>query len=325
MIFPQHLSRFLTIGLLFTSSVLVAADTEQELDDKIEKLYHNISHYSKSDTAVRLEAVSASLLGRPYILSSLGEGSSARFDQTPLYRLDGFDCDTFVTTVLALHLADRPEGFKRCLRKTRYQNGQVGFITRNHFTSLDWNPNNQKNGILKDITNTIHDEKNQPVALHAVTIIDKPAWYQNLKKESIRLLTSEPEEQKKRLLELQKRSSHLQISQAAISYLPLTALFNAEGQANEFLFAQIPSASVIEIVRPGWDLRKELGTRINVSHMGFGFRKNSILMYRQASSLENKTVDTPLVEYLKKYLKSPTIKGINIQIVLPQNPVNNCV
>ncbi|HQF54356.1 MAG TPA: DUF1460 domain-containing protein, partial [Fibrobacteria bacterium] len=46
------------------------------------------------DPATRLEAASRALLGRPYLLGTLGEGDSAKGDPKPRLRLDAFDCVT---------------------------------------------------------------------------------------------------------------------------------------------------------------------------------------------------------------------------------------
>ena len=84
-----------------------------------------------------------------------------------------------------------------------------------------------------------------------------------------------------------------------------------------YFFQQIPNAAIIEIVRPNWDLTKEIGTHLNVSHIGFAIWKNKTLYFRQASSIHHQVIDTPLTSYLYDALKnSETIKGINIQIAL---------
>lgn len=82
------------------------------------------------------------------------------------------------------------------------------------------------------------------------------------------------------------------------------------------LFNQIPNAAIIEIIRPNWDLHKEIGTHLNVSHLGFSIRKNGTLLFRETSSTDGRAIDIPLVDYLRQTLSSPTIKGINVQVVL---------
>ncbi|MDP1614302.1 MAG: DUF1460 domain-containing protein [Methylococcales bacterium] len=321
-----------TIQLLGLSSLLLGAFnlnasnlSKAPHDPIIEKLYHTLNNNSKSDMAKRLEIASSLFLEKPYVLWALGEGPEARFDQSPLYRTDGFDCETYVDTVLAIALAENPHIFKQCINKIRYLNGRVDFLTRNHFISLDWNINNQRAGFIKDITTTIKGKNNQPVAKMASALIDKPSWYQSMKTDRINVSTLTKEEQVIRLLELRKQGRSLSKKVAKIPYLPLTALFDKQGKPDKALFAQIPNAAIIEIVRPDWDLRQQIGTHLNVSHLGFAFWKNGEIVFRQASSNVGKVVEVPLVDYLKATLASPTIKGINIQVLMPEKPLStNC-
>lgn len=292
----------------------------------IEKLYHKLDNNPISDMSARLKFFSGSFIGKPYLLGALGEGSDSRFDQSPLYRTDAFDCETYVDTVVALALAANPTDFSQCINKIRYMKGQISFVTRNHFTALDWNQNNQQLGFVKDITPAIKDKNHQPVMLMATALINKPAWYAHLGISRIQLFPSNKEEQGIRLLELQKKGLKLAIGEEKIPYIPLTALFDKEGRPDEYLFAQIPDASIIEIVRPNWNLENVIGTNLNVSHLGFAFRINGKLMFREASSTEGGVVDISLTEYLRKLRSSPTIKGINIQIIAPTNTLkSNCM
>ncbi len=82
-----------------------------------------------------------------------------------------------------------------------------------------------------------------------------------------------------------------------------------------YLFKQIPNGAIIEIVRPNWDLTKQIGTHLNISHLGFAFWQQGNLIFRHASSEARQVTETPFIHYLKKAKKSPTIKGINIQVL----------
>ncbi|KTD27930.1 MULTISPECIES: N-acetylmuramoyl-L-alanine amidase-like domain-containing protein [Legionella] len=313
------------LSFLCCQSMAAVHLKQQEANPIITELYHSLEHVSNPDMANRLDVISAQFLGKPYILGALGEGTKAHFDQEPRYRIDGFDCDTYVTTVLALALANDQQGFKQCMMKVRYKDGKVSFITRNHFTSLDWNPNNQQQGFIKDITETFRDKDNKSVAEIATALIDKPSWYQHFTDKNIHLNPSDDNERSKRLAELKERGSKLPKQLAQVPYLPFTALFDAQGNPNQFLFAQIPNASIIEIVRPNWDLREQIGTNLNVSHLGFAFWKGGVLYFRQASSKFGHVVEVPLIDYLHEALSSPTIKGINVEVIVPQSPLSdNC-
>ena len=293
---------------------------EQQANSSIKELYHTLNTMPNSSMTERIDWISSQFKGVPYILGSLGEGADARYDQFPRYRTDGFDCDTYVNTVLALATANSLETFQQCLKYTRYHEGKISYINRNHFTSIDWNHNNQQRGLLKDITLTIKDKQNNSVALYAKAMINKPGWYAHKTLETIRLVHENKSEQTKRLAELKQKGSTLPTTLSTIPYIPLSVLFSKNGEPNLYLFSQIPSGSIIEIVRPNWDLRKIIGTSLNISHLGFAIKINNQLYFRQASSQFGKVVDVPLIDYLKGALVSPTIKGINVQIVVPTKP-----
>ena len=109
-----------------------------------------LSKHQDSESAVaRMKAFSAEFLGLPYGTSGpLGEGVSGRYDQDPLYRFDTFDCTTFVETVVSLSLSKDVDAFENAMNRIRYEGGEVEFLKRNHFPSLQWIPNNLSNGIF---------------------------------------------------------------------------------------------------------------------------------------------------------------------------------
>nr|WP_244917901.1 N-acetylmuramoyl-L-alanine amidase-like domain-containing protein [Legionella busanensis] len=316
--------RYLVYLIILLISLPLSANdlAEEQANLTIKQLYHTLNSNMNLDMVNRLNKISASFVGKPYILGSLGEGATASFDQFPQYRTDGFDCETYVTTVIALAFANQLNEFKKCLKKIRYYQGQVDYLTRNHFTGVDWNYNNQQQGFLKDITTTFRDKNNQSIAQVATALIDKPAWYKFKSSETIRLKQNDNTEQAKRLEKLKQMGSHLPRVKEHVPYLPLTALFNDKGEPNYNLFKQIPNGAIIEIVRPNWELNKKIGTNLNISHLGFAFRKENQLIFRQASSEYGKVVDVSLINYLKEATKSPTIKGINVQIIIPSKPLN---
>lgn len=317
-------SQKMFIGLLslFTAVGHASITYDQQADTRIKALYHNINK-AQVDMSTRIDLISASFLGKPYLLGALGEGPQAQFDQSPLYRADAFDCETFVTTTLAIALASNFDNFQHCILKIRYDDGKAEFIHRNHFTGLDWNLNNQRRGFVKDITTSIKNEQHQPVFKMAVAFINKPAWYQHFTVKNIKLIDQNPQQQQKQLAALQKQGSQLKSENETVAYLPLDVLFDTQGKPNHYLFKQIPNASIIEIIRPNWDLRSTIGTCLNVSHLGFVFIKNGKLIFRQASSELHQVVDVPLIDYLRHARTSPTIKGINVQVVVPEQPFSH--
>lgn len=101
-----------------------------------------------------------SYLGTRYENSPLGE--CAMPDEDPLIRFDAFDCTTFVETVLA-------DGDECCLNQIRYKDGEVGFLTRNHFIESDWLNNNSS--LVQNVS-----AQYAPTAVRRV-MIDKANWF----------------------------------------------------------------------------------------------------------------------------------------------------
>ena len=311
----------LHLWLVKACLMLVATTSfaDKNTDQTIRQLYHSLQINPTSSMAARLDFISQQWLYHPYERTALGEGTPSAYDEAPRYRTDAFDCETYVDTVLAAAFATDLPSFKQCMDQIRYANGRVSYVTRNHFTSLDWNTNNQKQGFIKDITETIVNHANQPVAIKARALIDKAAWYKFASPSQIRLLKATPIQQAHQLTLLKRAGSQFKKQTDIISYIPLTVLFDKQGRPNLDLFKQIPNGAIIEIIRPNWDLTQEIGTHLNVSHLGFVFWKNNILLFRNATSSYQHVIDIPLITYLREAQQSPTIGGINIQIVLPHD------
>lgn len=293
-----------------------------DYDAVIEDLYKNVAATRSPDIVTRIAAISEYFLDADYLLFPLGEGEGGKFNQLPLYRTDAFDCVTYVETVLALAHASDLEQFKENMLNIRYQCGNPSFVTRNHFTSVDWNKNNTHNGYVKDITYKFTDESGQPVAEVANGVINKPGWYQNFKARDIKLLKAVSTTAGNQLLEqLHDLSQQVQQEQSTMLYLPISKLFDKDGNPVQDIFDQIPEASIIDIIRPNWDLVKQIGTNLHVSHVGFAIRTDDQLYYREASSVANKIIDIPLTEYLQQYDNNPntTVKGIAVLAIRPLN------
>lgn len=298
--------RLLCILVLFVSSWSYA-----NVPFDIVQTYYQIEHTDNSKG--RLEQVSRFFLDRPYQLGVLGEGANGKYDKRPLYNLKSFDCVTFVDTSLALAMSQEPRDFLVYLRQLRYRDSKIGYIYRNHFTSLDWNLNN--NHYVKDITTSIKDAKGRPIVAHSTALIDKRAWFQHKKAADLALPGASELRKREVLSELKADATEIQPTLLTIAYLPLERLFDENGKPINELFSQIPSGSIIEIVRPNWQLRDKIGTNLHISHVGFAFRgKDGELNFRQASSTEMKVTENRLHDYLKQYLKSPTVKGIKVLV-----------
>lgn len=285
------------------------------LDKSVETLYRTHPQLKQEDLARRIDSISAAFLGRPYLLGANGEGPEGRFDQAPVYRFDGFDCVTYVNTVLALAKSHDSISFRKNLINIAYRDNQLDYLHRNHFMSTDWNAWNQKNGLIEDITESLSALQKKPIHAYADTLIDKPNWLRFRTYKDIRLLESLPiNELVDRLKELHALADQVGVQATHLPYLKLSELFNEKGQPRQDRFDLIPHGAIIELVRPNWDMRDKIGTNLNVSHVGFAIWKGNQLYYRQASSIEKRVIDILLTDYLQYRLYSPSVKGINIQL-----------
>lgn len=272
----------------------------------LNNLYQQPTFIALNNIPARIDYLSHLLLNKPYIVNPQGEGIHAEFDTAPLYRFDGFDCVTFVNNILALALSQNASDFEKKLLQINYYHAIPTYENRFHFMSIDWNSENQKNKIIRDITREICDKKNTIIAEIAEGEIDKPAWFlKKIENETVARATL-----------LKKYAAQFQKQIGRVPYLPFIKLFDDNKNPNPFIFNQIPHASIIEIVRPNWNVTEKIGTNLHVSHVGFAIRKSSSeLFFRHASSEAKKVVEILLSDYLVNYIESETAKGINVQIV----------
>lgn len=269
-----------------------------------------------SDSRQRLDYLTRYFLGRPYVLTAQGEGEQGRFDQQPLFRLDAFDCLTFVSDVLALFYSTCVDDVIKNYVKMNYYDDMIDLTTRFHFTSLDWNIQNNRHHFIKDVTTTLCDEEMNSVACSVCTVIDKQNWFRCCGQKMIRLNDVVTiNELESIYAELLQRTERFSKQSVKIDYIPLTVLFDDRGNPNNFLFAQFPDGAILEIVRPAWDLTQKIGTHLHVSHLGFIFRESGELIFRHASADYSCIVQVSLVEYLKSCRNVKSIGGVNVQTV----------
>lgn len=284
---------------------------------EIEHIYAHVLNNPHTDLTARLIKITQYFLNRPYQLGPLGEGPQGKYDQGPLGRTDVFDCMTFVETCLALAHANNPAQFKQLLLQIRYQNDQVEYAQRNHFVSLDWNRKSEKLGLIKNITADL----GVPIKV-ARTKIDKPNWYQFATMSRLKQLTPLSPSQASLLLNSLHGLSLQQKSEVAhIDYVPLSELFSQPQNHSDF-FTKIPSGAIIEIINPNWDLRKLIGTRLDVQHMGFIIQTRQGVMFREASSVLGQVVDMPLINYLQQVYAFNPAAGIHIEALQNSKAVN---
>ncbi len=107
---------------------------------------------SASAGGPRAAAATRLLVGAPYLRSPLGEGEGP--DPDPRFRLDAFDCMTFVETAVALGSASSLVDARLALDDVRYA-GVPELASRNHEVLSQWIPRNVAKGWVADVGRSV--------------------------------------------------------------------------------------------------------------------------------------------------------------------------
>jgi hypothetical protein len=255
-------------------------------------------------TETRIDFISQGFVGLPYGKGGpLGEGPDGRYDQDPLYRFDTFDCTTFVETVISLALTHNVDAFETKMNEIRYENSNVDYLKRNHFPSLQWIPNNIQNGIFKEVNSLVLPQAERKIV---ESVINLAGWLKAIKLDEIKTPYATLEERQSLLEELQSYANQYSTMDVQLEYLPISTLLKKPK-----VLSRIPHGSVINFIRPNWDLNDSIGTHMNVSHQGFVIQKKSGTYLRHASTT-GAVMENALIDYLKKFENHPTLKGIHL-------------
>jgi len=100
-------------------------------------------------------------IGQPYQIFLLGEFPFELYDSDPLYALHKSDCVVFSEHIYAMALSKSWEEFFVFLQRLRYQDGEIGVLTRNHFTVAEWDASNA--WLLKDISQDLAGKEARPM------------------------------------------------------------------------------------------------------------------------------------------------------------------
>ena len=114
---------------------------------RVEQLLSETRHDPSAGS--RIEVLSRHFLGQPYKPTPLigAAGTPEVFTAS----FDGFDCVTYIETVLALARASSVDDFVKWLRKIRYEQGRIQWEQRNHYMT-GWIRNNVREWIIKPVS-----------------------------------------------------------------------------------------------------------------------------------------------------------------------------
>ncbi|MBI4678544.1 MAG: DUF1460 domain-containing protein [Elusimicrobia bacterium] len=268
-------------------------------EDRIASALANI-HRRNPGLDARIAAVSGAFVGTPYKLGPLGEGGTGEFDRDPLYSFRQADCTTFVETVMALSLEpELGKALADTLRRIRYEDGKVGYAARNHFTEVDWIPNNAAAGFLADITEAVAGGKTR----YAAKTISKRDWYAHKTLDDIQGFGSAPAAEKEaKLKALQALGKDLPDQEVRLPYVPVEALAEA--------LPRIPSGTVANVVREGRPDKPVL-----ITHQTLVIDKGGKKLLRHAA-YGRQVEDVPVLDYFAKFSTATwRVLGVNLNAV----------
>lgn len=253
----------------------------------------------------KVELISQQLMNIPFITSGAeGEGdwqpssfsykpNAAHVKQDPVYRLDGFNCLTFVQVAMALLYSYDLNSFDKNILKISY--GAAGnstreivhYYNRNHFIDGDWNPINRRNGWLSDVTS-----QGDLSSYNATTSVNltRQNWFLlqlNDLSSTVRVLNSAdgPAMLKRyQTVYTALNYQHFDNENVTMSFIPKETIAIAQPMGtyipNKRLLDKIPTPAVMEIIRDarkwtvdGKNIKDAIGSELSVSHMGLLYRK----------------------------------------------------
>jgi hypothetical protein len=141
--------------------------TESQVDAYLKQVLRDVP-----DLHQRIVTIARRNIGQPYQIYLLGEAPFETIDPEPLYCLHHSDCVVFAEHTLAMAMSDNWATFLAMLQRIRYRNGQIGVLTRNHYTEADWNINN--GWLVRDITGELGDD-----AVKFSVRIDRARFFKN--------------------------------------------------------------------------------------------------------------------------------------------------
>ncbi|GAB6119333.1 N-acetylmuramoyl-L-alanine amidase-like domain-containing protein [Dysgonomonas termitidis] len=219
-------------------------------------------------------------LGKPYVAYTLEIPDTERM----VVNLREFDCTTFVENCIALSQVTKSGDFSynnylRTLMTMRYRDGEVaGYTSRLHYTS-DWIYENEKHGLLRDISSETGGEK---VKKDINFMTTHPQLYKHLKNNARNI-----EELDKIEKDISKRNAY--------EILPIAAIYNNQHK--------IRTGDIIVFATSV--------TGLDYSHIGIAYWQNKELHFIHASSSAKQVVieKKTLPDYCKT---SKSCTGITI-------------
>lgn len=296
-------------------TVLDAVNYHQNVKDarsRMQSLITALQTGSFQNTDERVAFISRQLADIPYLsIGAMGEGDwqpgssvyqadaqpgAAHVKQDPLYRIDGLDCQTLVQMTMGLLYSTNLVEFDKTIVKVSYgaagnPGGEiVRYYNRNNFVDGDWNPINQRNGFLTDVTSQGAQGDLAPYSATTTVDITRQNWFLFQQKNlaaTVRVLDDMTGVlMANRFMQTYSNLNfpRFDLERVSIAYIPKEkiALKQSTGnyQPDQTLLDSIPTPAVVEIVRDakkwtigGKNIKDVIGSELSISHMGLLYRQ----------------------------------------------------
>lgn len=266
-IFTLIISLFITFSL--QAQIVCSNVSKIELEKKIDEFTN--AQFDTLSIQKRETPIGLSFLDTPYTEKTLEIGEKEEL----VINLLGLDCTTFVETTTALNLImNNDEQFRNfnhyasILERLRYRNDKLnGYGSRLHYFT-EWIIDNQKKGIVKDVTLEIGGVKYE---------------------KTINFMSNHISSYKK-LIDNEKALDMIKTAEATINQSNLSQIYISDISKVE---DKIQDGDIIALVT------KIKG--LDVSHVGIAIKKNDRIHLLHASQASGKVVitDKPIAEWLK--------------------------
>lgn len=222
----------------------------------------------------RMNFYSEKFLAMPYNLTCAGDGSDALYETQPLVNFKETNCMVFCEHVLALSISDSWDNFFNNLQQIRYKDGIIGMRTRNHYTMVDWLPENS--WLLHDVTKEIGGNFAKPLT----RTISHKKFFEGKGIKDMRYVKPD--------------------RTVTINYIPFDELKNVK--------SKLKTGDIFSLIFANKN-------DIFSAHMLMIMEKDGKMVVRESALTPKTTLDTPIDEWIKKFLNSKNYIGVSFMRV----------
>lgn len=237
-------------------------------------------HAAGGTFADLLERMTRGLLGAPYLISPLGDAEMP--DPDPTFRLDAFDCTTFVETAIALSSCDDLREVRRMLDFVRYRGSTPRFRDRRHLVTSQWIPSLLETGVLEDVTEGIGGSATRWIHLE---------------------LTEDRWKRRRIARALDLAPADVPHGTFSLPYIPVKAMLE--------LSDRVPPGTILNVMRSDTPWTPEV-----ITHQALILTRpgENVRIARHASPVSKRVIDETLSHMLTRYSKPKKwpIVGVNL-------------